>query len=32
MANYTYETVRIQLKSGLTEMKAEEDYREVIQR
>ena len=32
MAKYTYETVRIELKSGFVAMKAEEDYREVIRR
>ena len=32
MAKYTYETVRIELKSGFLGMKAEEDYREVIRR
>lgn len=30
MASYTYETVRIRMKTGLIEMKPEEDYREVI--
>ena len=32
MAKYTYETVRIELKSGFLGMKDEEDYREVNRR